>query len=102
MIYVIATTEVKPGKREAFLKEMRALVPKVRAEHGCVFYHATIDAPSGLSAQTPVNENLITMLECWESLDALKAHLGQPHMAEYRTATVDMVVKKSLNIVKPA
>ena len=34
MIYVIATLEVKPGKREAFLAEFHRNMPKVRAEKG--------------------------------------------------------------------
>jgi len=38
MIFVIATIEVKPGKREAFLAEFNKNVPNVRAEKGCLEY----------------------------------------------------------------
>ena len=102
MIYVIATSDVKSGMREEFLKIFNAMVPTVRSEKGCLMYQPTVDFPSGLSAQKTCSDTLVTILECWESLEDLQNHLNAEHMKEYREKTKDMVVSKTLNIVEPA
>ncbi|HEX5273204.1 MAG TPA: antibiotic biosynthesis monooxygenase [Gemmataceae bacterium] len=84
MIHVIATIELAAGTREAFLAEFRRVVPLVRGEAGCLDYGPAIDVPSGLAAQLPVREDVVTVIERWESLDALRAHLAAAHMQDYR------------------
>jgi quinol monooxygenase YgiN len=102
MICVIATIEVGVGKREELLSLLRTLVPKVRAEQGCVEYAAMIDTPSGLSAQGPLRDNVVTILEKWESVAALKAHLKTIHMAEYFQASEELDLTMQLQILEPA
>jgi quinol monooxygenase YgiN len=102
MIHVIATIELAEGKREAFLEEFRKLVPLVRAEAGCLEYGPTIDVPAGFSAQGPPRENVVTVVEKWESLEALKAHLAAPHVAAYRPRVKELVVKSTLHVLAPA
>ena len=102
MIHVIATIEVKPGKRDAFLAEFHRIVPLVRAEAGCIEYGPSVDVASGLSMQGPPRENIAVIIEKWESLAALKAHTQAPHMAEYRVAVKDLVVGVQLQILQPA
>lgn len=101
MIHVIASIEVKPGKREAFLAAFRQNVPNVRAEKGCLDYGPTLDAKTDIKAQTPVRDNVVTIVERWESLEALHAHLAAPHMAQYRERTKDLVENVSLQILQP-
>jgi hypothetical protein len=48
VIYVIATIELYPDKRERFLLEFTQLVPKVRAEDGCIEYGGATDLSTGL------------------------------------------------------
>ena len=100
MIHVIATIEVHEGKREAFLAEFRKLVPLVRAEVGCVDYGPTIDLPSGIAVQIPPRPNVATIVEKWESLDALRAHLAAPHMADYRVRVKDLVAGVQLQVLQ--
>lgn len=102
MIHVVATIEVKPGQREAFLAEFRRIVPLVRAEAGCVEYGPTVDVASGLSMQGPLRENIAVIIEQWENLPALQAHTRAPHMADYRVAVKDLVVGVQLQILQPA
>ena len=102
MIHVIATIELRPGTRDACLAEFRRLVPKVRAENGCLDYGPTLDARTDIAAQIPCRENAVTIIERWESLAHLKAHLAQPHMAEYRKNVKDFVSKVTLQILEPA
>lgn len=49
-----------------------------------------------------MRENVVVILEKWESLAALKAHLAAPHMAEYRQRVKDLVAGVTLQIVEPA
>jgi quinol monooxygenase YgiN len=102
MIHVIATIELAPGRREAFLSEFRRLVPQVRAESGCLEYGATIDVQTGIAAQPPVREDVVTVVEKWETLEALQQHLVAPHMQEYRAKVKDMVRKIELRVLQPA
>jgi len=101
MIFVIATIEVKPGKREAFLAEFHKNMPNVRAEKGCIEYGPSADAKTDIKAQIPLRENVVTIVEKWESLDALHAHLAAPHMATYRERVKDLVVGVTLQILEP-
>ncbi len=102
MIYVIATVEVKPGKREALLAELRRNVPNVVAEQGCLGYEPTLDAHTEIPAQLPPRADAVTIVERWESLEALRAHLAAPHMATYRERTKDLVARVTLQILEPA
>ncbi len=101
MIHVIANIEVRPGAREAYLKAFRALVPKVQAEAGCLEYGPTLDARTDIRAQLPLRENVVTIVEKWEGLDALRVHLASPHMADYRAAVKDLVAKVTLQVLEP-
>ncbi len=101
MIYVIATIEVKPGKREAFLAEFHRTVPRVRAEKGCIEYGPTVDLKTEIKTQLPLRENTVTIVEKWESLQALQTHLTTPHMAEYRERVKDLVASVTLQVLEP-
>ena len=102
MIQVIATIELKPGCREDFLPLLNENVPNVKAEDGCLGYEPTVDVDAGLPVQGELRENVVTLVEAWESVDALHAHLKTPHMASYREAVQDMVVNLSVDVLQPA
>ncbi len=102
MIVVLATIELHAGKREAFLGEFRKIVPKVRAEAGCIEYFPAIDVSSGLPVQGPPRDDIVVVVEKWESIPALEAHLIAPHMIEYRPKVKDFVKKVGLQILSPA
>ena len=101
MINVIATIEVKEGQRDAFVEIFKANVPNVLAEAGCIRYAPTMDVDTGLRPQGGVRPNVVTIVEAWESLDHLKAHLRAPHMLAYKEKTADMVVGVSLMVTEP-
>ncbi|MCF8068214.1 MAG: antibiotic biosynthesis monooxygenase [Desulfobacterales bacterium] len=102
MIHVLATIELKPGCRDVFLDKFRSVIPEVKAEEGCIAYYPAIDVDSGISVQKKVREDTVIIIEAWESPDALKRHLVAPHMSVYREAVKDIVVKTSVEILKPA
>ena len=102
MIHVIATIEVTPGKREQLLAEFHRIVPLVRAETGCIEYGPAIDVPVTLAIPTPVRDDVLVVIEKWESVDALRAHSTARHMLEYRVRAKDLVVRVQLQVLQPA
>ena len=101
MIYVIASVQVKPGKVSEFLKIIKANVPLVRAEKGCIQYIPTVDIDADLPPQI-MDENVVTIIEAWESLEALRNHLGAPHMLAYREKVSSIVENVSLKVLQEA
>lgn len=101
MIVVLAFIELQPGARESFLAEFRKIVPLVRAEQGCIEYFPTIDFDTEISAQMPLGADAVVVVEKWESLAALKAHLAAPHMVEYRPKVKEYVKQVTLRILEP-
>lgn len=102
MIYVIATVTVVDGKRPDFLEEFQKIVPQVQKESGCIEYGPTIDVDTGIPAQKLVRDNVVTIMEKWEGIEVLQAHLKAPHMTTYRTRVKDIVVSTEIRILRPA
>ncbi|KPF96435.1 antibiotic biosynthesis monooxygenase [Rhodopseudomonas sp. AAP120] len=75
MIYVVATTQVKPEAREAFIAGAKACIAETRKEKGCISYenHISINDP-----------NTFVVVERWESREDLNAHARAPHMKVWR------------------
>jgi len=101
MIHVIATIELRPGRRNEFLTAFRELVPKVRAEEGCLEYGPTVDAHTSISAQPPPRDDVVVVVEKWDRLSALEKHLVAPHMQDYRARVKELVAKVELRILEP-
>lgn len=101
MVHVIATISVKPGSMSQFLNVFKANVPTVTAEAGCIEYRPTVDLDTGMPRQI-LDPDTVILVEKWSSLDALKAHLGTPHMLAYREKVKDLVFGTSLRIMQDA
>jgi quinol monooxygenase YgiN len=102
MIHVIASIDLSPGRRDQYLAEFRRNVPNVLAEKGCLEYGPTIDVASQIPVQPPVRENVVVVVEKWESLEALRTHLAAPHMLAFRERVKEMVKGVSLLVLEPA
>jgi quinol monooxygenase YgiN len=101
MIHVIATIELKSSCREKYLEVLRDNVPNVKAEAGCLAYEPALDIDSGLPLQGAVREDVVTIVETWESLEHLVAHLKTPHMLAYRDAVTDYVENVGVHVMAP-
>jgi quinol monooxygenase YgiN len=102
MIHVLATIELQPNQRQAFLAEFHKLMPKVRAEQGCLEYGPAVEITTPISIQSPPRADIVLVIEKWDSVAALEAHLAAPHMADYRAATAEMVRSVTLQVLEPA
>jgi quinol monooxygenase YgiN len=99
MLHVVARIELRPGARTRFLDEFRRLEPLVRGEDGCVEYVGVVDVPTAISAQTPVGEHVVLVVERWTDEAALAAHLVAPHMAAYRERVADLVASTTIHVL---
>ena len=75
MIYVVATTQMKPDQRDAFIKGHKTCIAETLKEKGCHSYegHIAIHDP-----------NTYVVVERWETRDDLNAHGRAPHMKVWR------------------
>ena len=101
MIHVIAAIEVQPGKRDDFIDAFRKLVPLVLAEDGCIAYGPTVDVYAGHDAQIPLRQNVVTVVEQWESVAHLQEHGKAAHMVAFFQQVGEMVASVSLQVTEP-
>ena len=73
----------------------------MRAETGRLEYAPTVDVATDIPVQEPVNDNLVTIIERWKDIEALKSHLKTLHMKTYREATKSVVKNLRVRILKP-
>ena len=99
MIHIVATVTVQESRRDDYLAIFTKYVPIVQAEDGCIRYEPFVDVESGLGRQKPVRDNVVIVLETWESLEKLHAHIAAPHMAELKEELGDIVTDLDLQIV---
>ncbi len=101
MINVLASIHVKEDRVPEFLKLFKANIPNVLQEDGCIEYAPAVDIDADLPPQV-LDANVVTIIEKWESLDALRAHLKAPHMLAYKEAVKDLVETVSLKVLESA
>ena len=101
MIHIIVTVQVKEGKASEYINLFKTIVPLVKAEKGCIEYFPAIDFPTELPPQD-INENVVTIIERWESLDHLMAHMATRHMVEHMEKEKEFVEKASIKILQEA
>ena len=94
-----STKTVTISVQQNFLGIFKANVPAVLKEKGCTQYFPAIDLPADLPPQQ-LDNNVVTVIETWESVEDLKAHLSAPHMLEYRENTKDLVEGVSVKVLK--
>ena len=94
MIYVVATTEVKPEHRDAYIKGARECAAETRKEAGCIHYdlHASVSNP-----------NQFVFVERWEARENLDAHGRAPHMKVWRELSAPFKASPTvIEIINPA
>ena len=99
MIRVVAVITAKPGRRDELLAAFRANVPNVRAEQGCIEYAAHADADGIGPFQARFGPDAFAVLESWESVQALSAHIATPHMRAYGQKTKDLIASRVIHVL---
>jgi quinol monooxygenase YgiN len=99
MIHVIASICVKTGALSAYLAILQSNLPAVRKEKGCIEYIPLIDIDVKLPLQV-LDSHVVTILEKWESLEALHAHFGSSHMMDYREKVRNIVASVAIKVLQ--
>jgi quinol monooxygenase YgiN len=100
MIHVVAEILLRPGARDAFVAEFQRLTPLVRAEDGCIEYQGALEVRTGIAAQAPVREDVLTVVEKWRDEAALAAHLDAPHMHDHRERSHDLAAGVTVRVLR--
>ena len=83
-VWVLCRFDLKPEtSRAEYIAKTRAIVDTVRAEKGCCEYRLLGDAVTDWEKPQRFGDRTLWMLEKWESIGALKAHLETPHMKAF-------------------
>lgn len=77
MILVVGTVRIAEGGFEKAREAMEKNILATRQEDGCIRYAYARDV---------LDPQIMHVSEAWRDMDALKAHFGAPHMAEWRVA----------------
>ncbi|UYU32504.1 putative quinol monooxygenase [Siccibacter colletis] len=101
MLTVIAEIRTRPGAhhRQAVLDAFAGIIPVVLQEEGCHGYAPLIDHNAQVSFQS-TNPDSIMMLEQWESVAHLEAHLQTPHMKAWSDAVKADVLETHIRILE--
>jgi quinol monooxygenase YgiN len=102
MVHLVVTFIIKEGKMDEYLAEVKKLRAQVLAEKGCVEYNFLREFPSGLDIQEEVNPNRITLVEKWESPEALAAHGASPHMKDFGLRAGGLQASASARVLESA
>ena len=99
MITVIASITIQQSRIQEFLEHFKAIVPDVLRETGCIEYYPAVDIQTGLPPQV-LDGNVVTIIEKWQSVAALQAHLTTPHMRQYQERVKELVASVSLKVLQ--
>ena len=69
--------QAKPGCRETFVRQIveKGILTAIRQEEGCLAYDYYFSAQ---------DENVVLLIERWESAAHQRVHMEQPHMTRLR------------------
>jgi quinol monooxygenase YgiN len=102
MVHLVVTFIIKDGKMDEYLAEVKKLRPLVLAEKGCVEYTFAREYTSPLVIQEAVDPNRLTLIEKWETPEALAIHGEAPHMKEFGPRLNSLRISVSARVMAAA
>jgi quinol monooxygenase YgiN len=82
MIIIHATFHIDPAKQDTFLNEIQPLIVAVKAKSGNISYSLQKDME---------NENVFTMVEVWQDLQAVASHNSSEHFTAFVSKVKDFL-----------
>ncbi len=83
MIVVVGRVRTDADRRAELLRIGQRVAAASRQEPGCISYQVCQDTE---------DEHAVVFVEQWESEEALQAHFGTPHIAEFMPAIPGAIV----------
>jgi quinol monooxygenase YgiN len=74
MIIIHATFHIHAAKQDGFLQEIQPLIAASRAENGNISYRLQKDTET---------ENVFTMIEVWQDMQAVASHNSSEHFTSF-------------------
>ncbi|CAH2714675.1 Putative monooxygenase YcnE [Neobacillus rhizosphaerae] len=74
MIIIHAIFHINPAKQDLFLEEIQPLIVASREEYGNISYCLQKDTE---------NENVFTMVEVWQDMQAVASHNSSEHFTKF-------------------
>ncbi|ANL31879.1 antibiotic biosynthesis monooxygenase protein (plasmid) [Rhizobium phaseoli] len=87
-IHLVARLKAKPNQRSELFDALKAIVPDVRREDGCLLYDLNVDRD---------DPDVAVMLESWRDGSALEAH-GQAAPFRSLAARFDVLLAEPLHL----
>lgn len=82
MIIIHATFHINPVKQDIFLEEIQPLIASSREENGNISYRLQKDVE---------NENVYTMVEVWQDMQAVTSHNSSNHFTKFVAKAKDFL-----------
>lgn len=82
MIIIHATFYIDPAKQDTFLNEIQPLIVAAKAKSGNISYSLQKDTE---------NENVFTMVEVWQDLQAVASHNSSEHFTAFVSKAKDFL-----------
>lgn len=103
MLTVLAEIRTRPGAhhRQAVIDSFAIAVPLVLKEEGCHGYSPLVDHAAQVAFQATAPDSIM-MVEQWETVAHLEAHLNTVHMKEHNERVKDSVLDVHIRILEEA
>lgn len=100
-VYVLCKVDLKPDADIAsYIAKTHAVFPSVRAEKGCRLYSLFKDADTDWDRPQRFGERTFWMIEKWDSIDALKAHIQAPHMKAFGPSVAPLRQSSTFHVLE--
>jgi quinol monooxygenase YgiN len=98
MIHAIAAIKAREGERDNLVAAFREILPEVRAKTGCLEYSLALHLRTGFPGQPPFDENEFIIVEKWDDLESLKAHMADPKYQAWFVKLWPLVAGASMQV----
>ena len=88
-IVVLAKVYPKNGCRDSIIEISQELIENTLKEDGNIDYQLL----------KSINDDALTFVEKWETLDALKKHMASPHFQSFGDETHDFVENMDIQVI---
>jgi quinol monooxygenase YgiN len=100
LIHVIAAIKTRPGQLGALTRAFQKILPQVQAKPGCQEYSLAWHTPTGLPGQADYDEEVLTIVEKWDDLAALRRHIDDPAYLDWLESQWEMVEQASMQVLQ--